>query len=59
MKNINNFDVSKILIEWGSSSDIMYAELFKKLRLRKENISPYMASDLEEFKDIVHAPGDI
>lgn len=31
--NINTFDVKRILIDPGSSSEIMYHSLFKKLKL--------------------------
>lgn len=33
---MSNFVVSRILIDWGSSYDIMYAELFKMLRLKNK-----------------------
>lgn len=33
---ISYFDVSRVLIDGGSSCDIMYADLFEKIGLNKE-----------------------
>ncbi|GAU50258.1 hypothetical protein TSUD_409040 [Trifolium subterraneum] len=44
-----NFDVRRILIDQGSSCDIMYSGLFKVLQLTEENLVPYVGSDLQGF----------
>lgn len=38
--------MSRILTDNGSSCDIMYAELFEKLGMKKEKLSPYAGSHL-------------
>ncbi|MCI97624.1 hypothetical protein A2U01_0118925, partial [Trifolium medium] len=40
-------DVSRILIDQGSSCDVMYRELFQKLGLRRECLCPYEGTDLQ------------
>ncbi|GAU43325.1 hypothetical protein TSUD_390240 [Trifolium subterraneum] len=42
-----NFDVRRILVDQGSSCDIMYLGLFKVLQLTEENLVPYVGSDLQ------------
>ncbi|MCI75052.1 hypothetical protein A2U01_0096319, partial [Trifolium medium] len=42
-------DVSRILIEQGSSCDVMYQELFEKLWLKREDLSSYEGTDLQGF----------
>lgn len=54
METMDNFDVSRILIDEGSSCDIIYVELFKKLGLKKEKMSPYTGCDLQAFNDSKH-----
>jgi hypothetical protein len=41
-----NFDVRRILVDQGSSCDIMYSGLFKTLQLTEKNLSPYVGADL-------------
>ena len=38
---IGGYDVKKVLIDQGSSVEIMYLDLYKGLRLRPENLSCY------------------
>ncbi|MCH81098.1 hypothetical protein A2U01_0001877 [Trifolium medium] len=42
-------DVSRILIDQGSSCDVMYRELFQKLGLRRDCLCPYEGTDLQGF----------
>ncbi|MCI66264.1 hypothetical protein A2U01_0087522, partial [Trifolium medium] len=42
-------DVSRILIDQGSSCDVMYQELFEKLKLKKKDLNPYEGTDLQGF----------
>ncbi|MCH99833.1 hypothetical protein A2U01_0020848, partial [Trifolium medium] len=42
-------DVSRILIDQGSSCDVMYQKLFQKLGLRRECLCPYEGTDLHGF----------
>lgn len=44
-KTMSKFNLSRIIINGGSLCDIMYAELFEKLGLRKEKLYPYMCSE--------------
>jgi hypothetical protein len=39
---ITNHEVSSILVDQGSSCDIMYEELFTKLQVKDENVQPYL-----------------
>ncbi|MCI26884.1 hypothetical protein A2U01_0048082, partial [Trifolium medium] len=41
-----NFDVHKILVNQGSSCDVMYSGLFKTLQLTEKNLVPYVGADL-------------
>ncbi|MCI65730.1 hypothetical protein A2U01_0086988, partial [Trifolium medium] len=36
-----NFEVRRVLVDPGSSVDIMYAHLFKTLQLDERNLTPY------------------
>ncbi|GAU48076.1 hypothetical protein TSUD_81360 [Trifolium subterraneum] len=51
-----NFDVRRILVDQGSSCDIMYSGLFKVLQLTKENLVPYVGSDLQGFNGSTTKP---
>ncbi|GAU35791.1 hypothetical protein TSUD_56680 [Trifolium subterraneum] len=51
-----NFDVRRILIDQGSSCDIMYSRLFKVLQLTEENLVPYVGSDLQGFNGSTTKP---
>ncbi|XP_058733215.1 uncharacterized protein LOC131604816 [Vicia villosa] len=37
-----NFDVRRILVDQGSSVDIMYSQLFKPLQLNNSHLTPYV-----------------
>ncbi|GAU10283.1 hypothetical protein TSUD_418870, partial [Trifolium subterraneum] len=51
-----NFDVRRILVDQGSSCDIMYSRLFKVLQLTEENLVPYVGSDLQGFNGSTTKP---
>ncbi|GAU51417.1 hypothetical protein TSUD_88720 [Trifolium subterraneum] len=51
-----NFDVRRILVDQGSSCDIMYSGLFKVLQLTDENLVPYVGSDLQGFNGSTTKP---
>ncbi|GAU10340.1 hypothetical protein TSUD_418960, partial [Trifolium subterraneum] len=51
-----NFDVRRILVDQGSSCDIMYSGLFKVLQLTEENLVPYVGSDLQGFNGSMTKP---
>ena len=38
---IKNFDVGRVLIDQGSSADIIYGEAFEKLWFKTEDLKPY------------------
>ncbi|MCI36245.1 hypothetical protein A2U01_0057467, partial [Trifolium medium] len=42
-----NFDVHRILVDQGSSCDVMYFGLFKTLQLMEKNLVPYIGADLQ------------
>ncbi|GAU50103.1 hypothetical protein TSUD_374520 [Trifolium subterraneum] len=46
---MTNFDVQRILVDSGSSCDIMYAHLFRTLQLDESHLTPYLGSDLQGF----------
>src|SRR6266487_3749988 len=51
-----NFDVRRILVDQGSSCDIMYSGLFKVLQLTEENLVPYVGSDHQGFNGSTTKP---
>jgi hypothetical protein len=51
-----NFDVHKILVDEGSSCDIMYSSLFKILQLDQHHLSQYLGSDLQDFNGSTSKP---
>ncbi|MCI09581.1 hypothetical protein A2U01_0030668, partial [Trifolium medium] len=51
-----NFDVHRILVDEGSSCDIMYTSLFRVLGLDREHLSPYVGSDLQGFNGSTSKP---
>src|SRR4051812_10104577 len=48
-----NFDVRHILVDQGSSVDIMYSQLFETLQLNDSHLTPYLGSDLQGFNGTV------
>src|SRR3954469_4793692 len=46
----------RILVDQGSSVDIMYSQLFKTLQLNDNHLTPYVGSDLQGFNDTVTKP---
>lgn len=53
---IRQFDVSQILIVGGSSCDIMYSKLFKKMNLERGNLLPCEGSNLQAFNGTTTCP---
>ena len=51
-----NFDVRRILVDQGSSVDIMYSQLFSTLQLDESHLTPYVGSDLQGFNGAVTWP---
>ncbi|XP_058765791.1 uncharacterized protein LOC131639306 [Vicia villosa] len=51
-----NFDVRRILVDQGSSVDIMYSQLFKTLQVNDIHLSPYIGSDLQGFNGTMTKP---
>ena len=48
-----NFDVKRILVDQGSSIDIIYSQLFTILQLNETHLTPYVYSDLQGFNGSV------
>ena len=38
---INGFIVKRVMVDQGSGADVMYPDLFRGLRLKKEDLSKY------------------
>ncbi|XP_058764885.1 uncharacterized protein LOC131638342 [Vicia villosa] len=53
---MTNFNVRRILVDQGSSVDIMYSQLFKTLQLNDSHLTPYVGSDLQGFNSTVTKP---
>ncbi|XP_058767421.1 uncharacterized protein LOC131641111 [Vicia villosa] len=51
-----NFDVRQILVDEGSSVDIMYSHLFQTLQLDDSHLTPYVGSDLQGFNGTTTKP---
>ncbi|KAK2389826.1 hypothetical protein QL285_063389 [Trifolium repens] len=51
-----NFDVRRILVDQGSSCDIMYSGLYKTLQLTEKNLKPYVGADLQGFNGATTKP---
>jgi len=51
-----NIDVRRVLIDTGSSCDIMYTSLFKTLQLTEKNFSPYVGNELYGFNSLSTQP---
>lgn len=51
-----NFDVRRILVDQGSSADIMYSQPFSSLQLDESHLTPYVGSDLQGFNGVVSKP---
>ncbi|PNX70869.1 hypothetical protein L195_g057825, partial [Trifolium pratense] len=49
-------DVRRVLVDQGSSCDIMYAQLFKTLQLDETYLTPYLGSDLTGFNGATTKP---
>lgn len=50
---MENFYISRILIDGGILCDIMYDELFEQLGLKKDKLLPYTGYDLQVFNVMV------
>ncbi|CAJ2645021.1 unnamed protein product [Trifolium pratense] len=53
---MENFDVHRILVDQGSSCDVMYSGLFKILQLSEKNLIPYVGPDLQGFNESTTKP---
>ncbi|KAK2409752.1 hypothetical protein QL285_045156 [Trifolium repens] len=51
-----NFDVRRILVDQGSSCDIVYSGLFKTLQITEKNLKPYVGADLQGFNGATTKP---
>ncbi|MCI51595.1 hypothetical protein A2U01_0072839, partial [Trifolium medium] len=53
---MDNFEVRRVLVDPGSSVDIMYARTFETLQLTERNLTPYVGSDLQGFNGTTTKP---
>ena len=51
-----NFDIHCILVDEGSSVDVMYNQLFRTLQLDDSHLSLYVGSDLQGFNGSTSKP---
>ncbi|CAJ2654250.1 unnamed protein product [Trifolium pratense] len=51
-----NMDVRRVLVDQGSSCDIMYSQLFTTLQLDETYLTPYFGSDLSGFNGATTKP---
>ncbi|CAJ2674684.1 unnamed protein product [Trifolium pratense] len=51
-----NMDVRRVLVDQGSSCDIMYSQLFNTLQLDETYLTPYFGSDLSGFNGATTKP---
>ncbi|MCI53636.1 hypothetical protein A2U01_0074883, partial [Trifolium medium] len=51
-----NFEVHRVLIDPGSSCDIMYGHLYETLQLDEHHLTPYVGSDLQGFNGATTKP---
>ena len=52
---IGGYDVKRVMVDQGSAVEIMYPDLYKRLSLRAENLTPY-SSPLVSFEGKVIIP---
>ena len=46
---IGGYDVKRVMVDQGSTTEIMYPDLYKRLNLRAEDLTPY-SSPLVSFE---------
>ncbi|KAK2397422.1 hypothetical protein QL285_058998 [Trifolium repens] len=51
-----NYDVRRILVDTGSSTDIMFSQCFTALQLDETYLAPYVGSDLQGFNGATTKP---
>ncbi|MCI38384.1 hypothetical protein A2U01_0059612, partial [Trifolium medium] len=51
-----NFEVRRVLVDPGSSVDVMYAHTFETIQLNERNLAPYVGSDLQGFNGTTTKP---
>ncbi|KAK2416133.1 hypothetical protein QL285_038556 [Trifolium repens] len=51
-----NYDVRRILVDTGSSADIMFSQCFTALQLDETYLAPYVGSDLQGFNGATTKP---
>ncbi|MCI51310.1 hypothetical protein A2U01_0072554, partial [Trifolium medium] len=51
-----NFEVRRVLVDPGSSVDIMYAHTFETIQLNERNLTLYVGSDLQGFNGAMTKP---
>lgn len=56
---MDNHAISRIIDSDGSSWDVMYANIFLRMRLGKEDLTPYEGSNLWASNDSITPPCDI
>ncbi|MCI64923.1 hypothetical protein A2U01_0086181, partial [Trifolium medium] len=54
--DVANFDVRRVLVDTGSSVDIMFAHCFQTLQLSEYHLASYVGSDLQGFNGATTKP---
>ena len=52
---IGGYDVKRVMVDQGSTAEIMYPDLYKGLNLKAENLTPY-SSPLVSFEGKIIIP---
>ena len=52
---IGGYDVKRVMVDQGSTTEIMYPDLYKRLNLRAEDLTPY-SSPLVSFEGKIIIP---
>ena len=52
---IGGYDMKRVMVDQGSTAEIMYPDLYKRLNLRAEDLTPY-SSPLVSFEGTIIIP---
>ena len=56
---IGGYDVKRVMVDQGSTAEIMYLDLYKGLNLKAENLTPYSSSLMSFEGKIIILKGQV